>query len=82
MGHPLAHLHVPVEARVWPTAWPGCSRRGPLPTWALGGVDVGNAAECLESGAAGVAVMGAVLGSPDPATAFAQIQDRLDEVQL
>jgi len=53
----------------------------PLPTWALGGVDAENAAECLESGAEGVAVMGAVLRSPDPAAAFAKIQDRLDEVR-
>jgi thiamine monophosphate synthase len=52
-----------------------------LPTWALGGVDAENAAECLESGAEGVAVMGAVLRSPDPAAAFAKIQDRLDEVR-
>ncbi|MGD0809507.1 MAG: thiamine phosphate synthase [Acidimicrobiales bacterium] len=65
-----------------PPLGPAALAGAPLPTWALGGVDVGNAAECLESGAAGVAVMGAVLGSPDPATAFAQIQDRLDEVQL
>jgi thiamine-phosphate pyrophosphorylase len=53
----------------------------PLPTWALGGVDAENAAECLESGAAGVAVLGAVMRSPDPAAAFARIQDRLDGVQ-
>jgi thiamine-phosphate pyrophosphorylase len=53
----------------------------PLPTWALGGVDAENAAGCLESGAAGVAVLGAVMRSPDPAAAFAKIRDRLDEVQ-
>jgi thiamine-phosphate diphosphorylase len=52
----------------------------PLPTWALGGVDAENAAECLGSGAAGVAVLGAVMRSPDPAAAVAKIQDRLDEV--
>ncbi len=81
MGNSFAHLPVPVEARLRPTARTGCSRRGPLPIWALGGVDAGNAAECLESGATGVAVLGAVLRSPDPAAAFAKIQDRLDEVQ-
>jgi thiamine-phosphate diphosphorylase len=45
----------------------------PLPTWALGGVHAGNARSCLDAGAVGVAVMGAVLGAPDPAEAVAQI---------
>jgi len=52
-----------------------------LPTWALGGVDPENAAECVESGAAGVAVMGSVLRSPDPAATVEKIQERLGEVQ-
>jgi thiamine-phosphate diphosphorylase len=64
-----------------PPLGPGALAGAPLPTWALGGVDAGNAAECLMSGAAGVAVMGAVLRAPDPAAAFARIQGRLDEVQ-
>jgi thiamine-phosphate pyrophosphorylase len=45
----------------------------PLPTWALGGVDANNARACLDAGAVGVAVMGAVLGAPDPAGAVAEI---------
>jgi len=64
-----------------PPLGPAALAGAPLPTWALGGVDAENAAECLESGAAGVAVLGAVMGSPDPAAAFARIQDRLDGVQ-
>lgn len=36
----------------------------PLPTLALGGVEAGNAAACLQSGAAGVAVMGGVMRDP------------------
>jgi thiamine-phosphate diphosphorylase len=64
-----------------PALGPAALAGSPLPTWALGGVDAENAAECLESGAAGVAVLGAVMRSPDPAAAFAGIQDRLDEVQ-
>ena len=64
-----------------PPLGPAALAGAPLPTWALGGVDAENAAKCLEFGAAGVAVMGAVLASPDPASAFARIQDRLDEVQ-
>ncbi len=64
-----------------PPLGPAALAGAPLPTWALGGVDAGNAAECLESGATGVAVLGAVLRSLDPAAAFARIQERLDEVQ-
>ena len=64
-----------------PPLGPAALAAAPLPTWALGGVDAGNAAECLEAGASGVAVLGAVLRSPDPAAAFAKIQERLDEVQ-
>lgn len=36
----------------------------PLPTLALGGVDAGNAGDCISAGAAGVAVMGAVMRDP------------------
>lgn len=39
----------------------------PLPVWALGGVDATNATACVAAGAAGVAVMGAVMRAPDPA---------------
>ncbi len=41
----------------------------PLPVYALGGVDASTAAACMVSGAAGVAVMGAVMAAPDPAAA-------------
>ncbi|OYD81442.1 thiamine phosphate synthase [Azospirillum brasilense] len=37
----------------------------PLPVFALGGVESGNIRECLAAGAAGVAVMGAVMRTPD-----------------
>ncbi|MGH9138196.1 MAG: thiamine phosphate synthase [Acidimicrobiales bacterium] len=39
----------------------------PLPVYALGGVEPGRAAPCVAAGAAGVAVMGAVMGVEDPA---------------
>ena len=42
--------------------------RVPAPVIALGGVCAANAAACLSSGAAGVAVMGAVMGAADPGT--------------
>jgi thiamine-phosphate diphosphorylase len=39
------------------------------PVFALGGVDAGNAARCIEAGARGVACIRSVLGAPDPAAA-------------
>ena len=51
----------------------------PLPTWALGGVDEANAAVCTRAGAAGVAVMGAVLGAADPGGAVASLLASLAE---
>ena len=44
-----------------------------LPLFALGGVSEGSAADCLAAGAAGVAVMGEVMASEDPATAVARL---------
>lgn len=38
----------------------------PLPVYALGGVDPTRVTACVEAGAAGVAVMGAVMSAPDP----------------
>jgi thiamine-phosphate pyrophosphorylase len=38
----------------------------PLPTYALGGINEGNAPECVAVGATGVAVMGSVMASADP----------------
>ncbi|MBO0767426.1 MAG: thiamine phosphate synthase [Solirubrobacterales bacterium] len=38
----------------------------PIPVYALGGVDPDNAAEMLDAGAHGVAVMGAVMASSEP----------------
>lgn len=45
----------------------------PLPVWALGGAGAANAPACLAAGATGVAVMGEVMGAPDPAAASAAI---------
>ena len=49
----------------------------PLPTWALGGIDATNAGLCIAQGASGVAVMGAIMGAPDPAATTAAILEAL-----
>lgn len=48
------------------------------PVVALGGVDRTTAAACIGAGAAGVAVLGAVLGAADPAHALRGLLDALD----
>lgn len=42
------------------------SGSGDRPVYALGGVTADNAGACLQAGSSGVAVMGAVMASPDP----------------
>jgi thiamine-phosphate pyrophosphorylase len=53
----------------------------PTPIIALAGVDTDNAAACLEAGAAGVAVMGGVMGADDPEAATATLIDGINRVQ-
>ena len=48
-------------------------RKAPLPLYALGGVDVRHAGACVAAGAAGVAVMGAVMAANDPAAVVAAL---------
>jgi thiamine-phosphate pyrophosphorylase len=38
-----------------------------IPVYGLGGIEPGNAAACVQAGAHGVAVMGALMRAPDPA---------------
>lgn len=56
-----------------PPLTPEALRDAPLPVVALGGVTAATAAACLEAGASGIAVMGAVMRALDPAVAAADI---------
>ncbi len=49
----------------------------PLPVFALGGVSADNARECASAGAAGVAVMGAIMRAPDPTAVAAELNAQL-----
>ena len=60
-----------------PALGPGALAGHPLPLWALGGIDPPGAAACIRAGAAGVAVMGAVMRAEDPAAAVAAFCDAL-----
>ncbi len=48
-----------------------------IPVVALGGITAANAEECLATGAAGVAVLGAVMRAEDPAHAVADIVEAI-----
>jgi thiamine-phosphate pyrophosphorylase len=48
------------------TALAEIAKAVPIPIYALGGVDAGNATDCRVAGAAGVAIMGAAMRAADP----------------
>ncbi|HEX2695036.1 MAG TPA: thiamine phosphate synthase [Acidobacteriota bacterium] len=48
-----------------------------IPIVAIGGINAGNAADVMKAGAAGVAVVSAILGSPDARKAAADLKARL-----
>ena len=60
-----------------PALTPSALADPPLPTWALGGVDASNAGRCIALGAAGVAVMGAIMAAPDPASTTSAILEAI-----
>jgi thiamine-phosphate diphosphorylase len=55
------------------------ARASGLPILAQGGIDAGNAAECIRAGAAGVAVTGAILLAAEPEAAAAALRRSLDD---
>ncbi len=50
-----------------------------IPIIAIGGINTGNAAEAMKAGAAGVAVVSAILGAPNARSAAAELKARLTE---
>jgi thiamine-phosphate pyrophosphorylase len=58
----------------------GCRAVPGLPVIALGGVEPGRARACVEAGAAGVALMGAVMRAGDPAAVVRSVVDELTGV--
>jgi thiamine monophosphate synthase len=60
-----------------PPLGPDLLAAAPLPVYALGGIDASNASACIAAGAAGVAVMGAVMTATDPAGTVSRLLDAL-----
>ena len=56
-----------------PPLGPEALRDAPLPVFALGGVDSTRARACIDAGAHGVAVMGAVMRADDPAVVVREL---------
>ena len=50
-----------------------------LPNVAIGGINKGNAADCIRHGADGVAVVSAICGSEDPKAAAAAIKKAVND---
>jgi thiamine-phosphate pyrophosphorylase len=51
----------------------------PVPVFAIGGITPGNTLPLLEAGAAGVAVISAYCGAPDPRSAVREFEDVFTE---
>lgn len=58
------------------------ARDATIPVFALGGIRLENATECLRSGAYGVAVLGAIMNAPDVSTAVEEFLHTLGTLSL
>ena len=54
------------------------AKRTPLPVVAIGGIDAGNAADAIANGADGVAVVSAIMASPQPRAAARSMRAAVD----
>ncbi|MBI2131902.1 MAG: thiamine phosphate synthase [Candidatus Tectomicrobia bacterium] len=57
------------------------ARAGGVPAAAIGGITAENLAPVIAAGARGVAVIGAVMGAPDPGRAAREIRRRIEEAR-
>lgn len=53
-----------------------------LPAVAIGGIGVENVEPVMEAGASGVAVIGAVMGAPDPGVATKELRNRIERTRV
>ena len=53
-----------------------------IPVIAIGGIDASNAAAVLRAGAAGIAVIGAVMDAHDPRAAASELRTAIDGVRI
>lgn len=60
------HTKKDAKAVIGLTGLDAIARRSPIPVVAIGGIGVGNAASCFESGAAGVSVISCISRAEDP----------------
>ena len=65
-------------AAIGPTRFGELARRCGLPAVAIGGITSERVADVLSAGAAGIAVISALFGAPDPTTAARAIRNALD----
>lgn len=68
-----------------PLGWRGLARvitRAPVPAVAIGGVKTHHVSDALAAGAAGVAVVSAICGQPDPYAAAQALAQRLKEARV
>ncbi len=70
------------RAPIGPEGFRKIIERAPgLPAVAIGGIGVENVESLMAAGASGVAVIGAVMGAPDPEAAARELRDRVERAR-